>query len=52
MFFLNLFLAWFFYLLGDFFSKIPFYFFYVLYTKCMKFSLKFDEKCGYKVWKE
>jgi hypothetical protein len=52
MFFLNLFLSYFFYLLGDLFSKIPLYFCYFLYSKFMSLSVKFDEKCGYKIWKE
>jgi len=52
MFFLNLFLAWFFYYLGHFSSKLSFQFFYSLYSYSMDQSIKFDEKCGYKIWKE
>ncbi len=48
----NLCLAYLFYFLGDIFSKIPYYYSYILYSKFMSLSVKFDEKCGYKIWKE
>jgi hypothetical protein len=34
------------YFIGDFFSKIPFEFAYVIYQKCMYFSVKLDDKIG------
>ena len=44
----NLFMACLFYAMGDFVCRFSFY---SLYTKFMDLSVKYDEKCGYKIWK-
>ena len=48
----------FFYFIGDLCCRLLYIldslcdFFYRFYQKSMNLSLKFDEKCGYKIWKE